>query len=99
MKSVYVCLNLVKMSVHWQVKMALPGVNEERHNVKEKKLEPYLGFDLSSKNYLHISVGSNKVAVGNSLIIRVYIKTDPPEHRKLVRQLTYAVSVGHFGEI
>ncbi|XP_050958888.1 complement C3 isoform X4 [Labeo rohita] len=74
-----------------KVKMALPGVNEERHNVKEKKLEPYLGFDLSSKNYLHISVGSNKVAVGNSLIIRVYIKTDPPEHRKLVRQLTYAV--------
>ncbi|KAL0159935.1 hypothetical protein M9458_043660, partial [Cirrhinus mrigala] len=43
------------------------------------------------KNYLHISVGSNKVVVGNSLNIKVYIKTDPPEHRKLVKKLTYAV--------
>ncbi|XP_016427569.1 complement C3-like [Sinocyclocheilus rhinocerous] len=74
-----------------KVKTALPGVNAEKQTLEEMPLEPYFGFDGYSKNYLHISVGSNKVAVGNSLIIKVYIKTASPEHRKLVKQLTYTV--------
>ncbi|KAL1250603.1 hypothetical protein QQF64_018399 [Cirrhinus molitorella] len=71
-----------------KVKTALPGLNAE---MQEMLLKPYLGFDGYSKNYLHISVGSNKVAVDKSLIIKVYIKTSSPEHRKLVKQLTYAI--------
>ncbi|XP_051741713.1 complement C3 isoform X2 [Ctenopharyngodon idella] len=74
-----------------KVETALPGVNAENQAVQEMTLEPYLGFDGYSKNYLHISVGDNQVAVGSSLNIKLTIKTASPEHRKLVKQLTYIV--------
>ncbi|ROL49878.1 Venom factor [Anabarilius grahami] len=73
------------------VETALPGVNAENQAVQEMTLEPYLGFDGYSKNYLHISVDAKQVAVGSSLNIKLYIKTASPEHKKLVKQLTYAV--------
>lgn len=91
-------MHVVNMSIHLQVETALPGVNAENQAVQEMTLEPYLGFDGYSKNYLHISVGAKQVAVGSSLNIKLYIKTASPEHRKLVKQLTYVVSVGHFGK-
>ncbi|XP_048016621.1 LOW QUALITY PROTEIN: complement C3-like [Megalobrama amblycephala] len=75
-----------------KVETALPGLNAANQAVQEMTLEPYLGFDGYSKNYLHISVGDNQVVVvGNSLNIKLYIKTASPEHRKLVKQLTYVV--------
>ncbi|XP_059425938.1 complement C3-like [Carassius carassius] len=74
-----------------KVKTALPGVNAEKKFSEEMPLEPYFCSYGLFKNYLHISVGSNKVAVGNSLIIKVYIKTASPEHREVVKQLTYTV--------
>ncbi|XDV11343.1 hypothetical protein PO909_000309, partial [Leuciscus waleckii] len=74
-----------------KVETALPGVNAEKQAVQEMSLKPYLGFDGYSKNYLHISVGGKQVAVGSSLNIKLYIKTASPEHKKLVKQLTYAV--------
>ncbi|XP_067218552.1 complement C3-like [Chanodichthys erythropterus] len=74
-----------------KVETALPGVNAENQAVQEMTLEPYLSFDGYSKNYLHISVGAKQVAVGSSLNIKLHIKTASPEHRKLVKQLTYVV--------
>nr|UHJ79854.1 putative complement c3.9 [Ctenopharyngodon idella] len=74
-----------------KVETALPGVNAENQAVQEMTLEPYLGFNGYSKNYLHISVGNKQVAVGSSLNIKLTIKTALPEHRKLVKQLTYVV--------
>lgn len=73
-------------------------MNAEKQAVQEMSLEPYLGFDGYSKNYLHISVSANQVAVGSSLNIKLYIKTASLEHRKLVKQLTYVVSVGNIGK-
>ncbi|XP_052446981.1 complement C3-like [Carassius gibelio] len=74
-----------------KVKTALPGVNAEKQTSEEMPLEPYFCSYGLFENYLHISVGSNKVAVGKSLIIEVYIKTASPEHREVVKQLTYTV--------
>lgn len=69
------------------------GLKAEQQAVKELRVEPYIPFRRNYANYLYISVGSNKVRVGDTLNIKVHISTSSPEQKNLVQHLTYAVSV------
>ncbi|XP_067272244.1 complement component c3b, tandem duplicate 2 [Pseudorasbora parva] len=61
----------------------------EQQAVEEVRVDPYAPFS-SYRNYLHISVGSNRVVVGDMLNVQAHIKS-PPKQKKLVEKLTYAV--------
>lgn len=69
------------------------GLKEEQQAVQELRVEPYRPFRSNFENYLYISVGRNKVRVGDILNFKVFISTSSPEHRNLVQHLTYTVSV------
>lgn len=69
-----------------------PSLKPEQQAIQEMRLEPYASFN-DYRNYLHISVGSSRVVVGDTLNIQAYIKSTSPEQKKLVEQLTYAVSL------
>ncbi|XP_056125689.1 complement component c3b, tandem duplicate 2 isoform X1 [Rhinichthys klamathensis goyatoka] len=72
-----------------KVETANPSLRPEQQAVLEVHVEPYAPFS-GHRNFLHISVGLNKVAVGDGLNVQAHIKS-PPNQKKLVEQLTYAV--------
>ncbi|KAF4097806.1 hypothetical protein G5714_021814 [Onychostoma macrolepis] len=73
-----------------KVETADPSLKPEQQAVQEMRVQPYVSFN-DYRNYLHISVGNSPVVVGGSLTIQAHIRSIPPERRKLVEQLTYAV--------
>ncbi|XP_016427581.1 complement C3-like [Sinocyclocheilus rhinocerous] len=74
-----------------KVETADPSLKPEQQAVQEMRVESYVSFISYRRNYLHISVGNSPVVVGSTLNIQAHIKSSPPERRKLVEQLTYAV--------
>lgn len=70
---------------------ANPLLKPEQQAVEEVRVEPYASF-MGFRHYLHISVGSSRVVVGDSLNVQAYIKSSA-KSKKFVEQLTYAVSV------
>lgn len=69
-----------------------PALKPEQQAVQEMHVEPYASFN-NYGNYLHISVVSNRVVVGDTLSVQAHIKCDLPERKRLVEHLTYAVSL------
>uniref|UniRef100_A0A8C2FS32 Complement component c3b, tandem duplicate 2 n=1 Tax=Cyprinus carpio TaxID=7962 RepID=A0A8C2FS32_CYPCA len=65
------------------VETADPSLKPEQQAIQEMRLEPYASFN-DYRNYLHISVGSSRVVVGDTLNIQAYIKSTSPEQKKLV---------------
>ncbi|RXN39236.1 complement C3-like protein [Labeo rohita] len=78
------------MSHTLKVETADPALKPEQQAVQEMHVETYASFN-NYGNYLHISVVSSRVVVGDTLSVQAHIKCDPPERKRLVEHLTYAV--------
>ncbi|XP_067252456.1 complement component c3b, tandem duplicate 2 [Chanodichthys erythropterus] len=72
-----------------KVETANPLLKPEQQAVEEVRVEPYSSF-MDSRNYLHISVRSSRVVVGDSLNVQAHIKSSA-KSKNFVEQLTYAV--------
>ncbi|KAK7137181.1 hypothetical protein R3I93_017300 [Phoxinus phoxinus] len=72
-----------------KVETANPSLKPEQQAVLEVHVEPYAPY-AGYRNFLHISVGLNRVVVGDRLNVQAHIKSSPNQ-KKLVEQLTYAV--------
>ncbi|XP_067272243.1 complement C3-like [Pseudorasbora parva] len=85
--------NTAGLYVHSQllkVETVDPLLKPEQQAVEEVRVEPYSSFN-HNRNYLHISVGSNRVVVGDMLNVQAYVRSSSPKQQKLVEKLTYAV--------
>uniref|UniRef100_A0A673I772 Complement C3-like n=1 Tax=Sinocyclocheilus rhinocerous TaxID=307959 RepID=A0A673I772_9TELE len=60
-----------------------PSLKPEQQAIQEMRVEPYASFN-DYRNYLHISVGSSRVVVGDTLNVQAHIKSNSPERKKLV---------------
>lgn len=69
-----------------------PSLKPEQQAIQEMHVEPYAAFN-DYRNYLHVSMGSSRVVVGDTVNFNAHIKCNPPERKQLVEQLTYAVSL------
>ncbi|KAK2907093.1 hypothetical protein Q8A67_006078 [Cirrhinus molitorella] len=85
-----------------KVETADPSLKPDQQAVKEIHVEPYAAFN-AYWNYLHISVGSSRVVVGDTLNFQAHIKFNPSVWKKIVETLTYAVlnkgNIIHAGRI
>ncbi|XP_050950691.1 LOW QUALITY PROTEIN: complement C3-like [Labeo rohita] len=85
-----------------KVETADPSLKPEQQAVQEMRVEPYAAFN-AYWNYLHISVVSSRVVVGDTLNIQAHIKFNPSVWKKIVEKLTYAVlnkgNIIHAGRI
>ncbi|XP_048037426.1 complement C3-like [Megalobrama amblycephala] len=72
-----------------KVETANPLLKPEQQAVEEVRVEPYASF-MDSRNYLHISVRSSRMVVGDNLNVQAHIKSSA-KSKKFVEQLTYAV--------
>ncbi|XP_077082846.1 complement component c3b, tandem duplicate 2 isoform X2 [Siphateles boraxobius] len=72
-----------------KVETADPSLKPEQQAVLEMRVEPYSPYS-GYRNFLHISVGLDRVLVGDRLNVQAHIKS-PPNQKKLVEHLTYAV--------
>ncbi|XP_016386615.1 complement C3-like [Sinocyclocheilus rhinocerous] len=90
--TIKVSINMPEMfsSQILKVETADPSLKPEQQAIQEMRVEPYASFN-DYRNYLHISVGSSRVVVGDTLNVQAHIKSNSPERKKLVEQLTYAV--------
>ncbi|XP_073699792.1 complement C3-like [Garra rufa] len=87
---VYLNMPAMSSSGILKVETADPSLKPEQQAIQEMRVEPYASFN-NNGNYLHISVGSSRVVVGDTLNIQAHIKCNPPEHKRFVEHLTYAV--------
>ncbi|KAL0159926.1 hypothetical protein M9458_043651, partial [Cirrhinus mrigala] len=69
------------------VETADPSLKPEQQAIKEMHVDPYMSFQ-GYRNYLHISMGSSRVVVGDTVNFHAHIKCDKPERKQLVEQLT-----------
>uniref|UniRef100_A0A672LIE0 Complement C3-like n=1 Tax=Sinocyclocheilus grahami TaxID=75366 RepID=A0A672LIE0_SINGR len=60
-----------------------PSLKPEQQAIQEMRVEPYASFN-DYRNYLHISVGSSRVVVGDTFNVQAHIKSNSPERKKLV---------------
>ncbi|XP_056613917.1 complement C3-like [Triplophysa dalaica] len=74
-----------------KVETVVEGLKAEQQAVQELRVDPYTPFRSNFANYLYISVGRNKVRVGDILNFKVFISTSSPEQKNLVQHLTYTV--------
>ncbi|XP_016110605.1 complement C3-like [Sinocyclocheilus grahami] len=90
--TIKVSINMPEMfsSQILKVETADPSLKPEQQAIQEMRVEPYASFN-DYRNYLHISVGSSRVVVGDTFNVQAHIKSNSPERKKLVEQLTYAV--------
>ncbi|RXN35011.1 complement C3-like protein [Labeo rohita] len=87
---VYIDMPEIYSSQTLKVETADPLLKPEQQAIQEMHVEPYAAFN-DYRNYLHISMDSSRVVVGDTVNFNAHIKCNPPERKQLVEQMTYAV--------
>uniref|UniRef100_A0A3Q2CWB6 Complement component c3b, tandem duplicate 2 n=1 Tax=Cyprinodon variegatus TaxID=28743 RepID=A0A3Q2CWB6_CYPVA len=70
---------------------AQPDLGIDQQAKQQITVHPYMNVHQRQQNYLHISTGTNKVSVGETLSLRFFISLSDQSHREFVKHVTYLV--------
>lgn len=78
-----------------QAETVQTDLTPEQQAKKQITVEPFSPFRRDLSNYLYISSGTNKVSVGNKLLLQLSISTSEPTVRENIKHITYVVRQQH----
>lgn len=77
-----------------QVETVQADLRPEQQAKQQVTVKPFFPFNGQQQNYLYISLGTNKVSLGDQLSLKLSISTSEPTVRENIKHITYLVRQG-----
>uniref|UniRef100_H3CLD7 Complement component c3b, tandem duplicate 2 n=1 Tax=Tetraodon nigroviridis TaxID=99883 RepID=H3CLD7_TETNG len=74
-----------------QAETVQADLTPEQQAKQQITVQPFFPFSRQQQNYLYVSSGTNKVSVGDNLVLKLSISTSDPTVRENIKHITYVV--------